>query len=91
MEKEDFLRSVKKVVVKKTTLQLKKLAKQTVFTAKKKAEIEKLKNVENDDVTVFRIAKQMRKENKVIVGEKCIRDDSGKLAYSDEEKKKAAL
>ena len=69
----------------------KKVAKQTVFAAKKKAEIEKLKNVENDDVTVFRIAKQMRKENKDIVGEKCIRDDSGKLAYSDEEKKKAAL
>ena len=29
----------------------------------------------------------MRKENKDIVGEKSIRDDSGKLAYSDEEKK----
>ena len=28
------------------------------------------------------------KENKDIVGEKCIRGDSGKLAYSDEEKKK---
>ena len=65
----------------------KKVAKQTVFAAKKKAEIEKLKNVENDDVTVFRIAEQMRKE-KDIVGEKCIRGDSRKLAYSDEEKKK---
>ena len=31
----------------------------------------------------------MRKENEDIVGEKCIQDDSGKLAYSDEEKKKA--
>ena len=31
----------------------------------------------------------MRKENKGNVGEKCIQDDSGKLAYSDEEKKKA--
>ena len=48
--------------------------------------MEKLKNVENDDVTVFRIAKQMRKENKDIVSEKCIRDYSGKLAYRDEEK-----
>ena len=67
----------------------KKVAKQTVFAAKKKAEIEKLKNVENDDVTVFHIAKQMRKENKDILGEKCIRDDSGKLACSGEEKKKA--
>ena len=31
----------------------------------------------------------MRKENKDIVGEKCIRDDSGKLAYSDDKKIKA--
>ena len=30
----------------------------------------------------------MRKENNDIVGEKCIQDDSGKLAYSNEEKKK---
>ena len=85
MKKEDFLISGKKLVVKKT----KKVAKQTVFAAKKKAEIEKLKNVENDDVTVFRIAKQMRKENKDIVGEKCIRHNSGKLGYSDEEKEEA--
>ena len=31
----------------------------------------------------------MRKENKDIVGEKCIRDNSGKPAYSDDEKIKA--
>ena len=47
-----------------------------------------MKNTENDNVTVFCIAKQMRKKNKDIVSEKCIQDDSGKLAYSDEEKKK---
>ena len=55
----------------------------------KKVETEKLENVENDDVKVFRIAKQMRKKNKDIVGEKCTRDDSEKLAYSNEETKKA--
>ena len=54
----------------------------------KKVETEKLENVENDDVKVFRIAKQMRKKNKDIVGEKCTRDDSEKLAYSNEETKK---
>ena len=48
-----------------------------------------MKNIENDYVTVFRIAEQMRKENKDIVGGKCIQDDSGKLAYSDDEKIKA--
>ena len=57
-----------------------------MFAAKKRAEKEKLKNIENDYVTVFRIAKQVRKENKDIVGEKCIRDDSEKLVYSDDEK-----
>ena len=31
----------------------------------------------------------MRKENKDIVAQKCIQYDSGKLAYSNEEKKKA--
>ena len=67
----------------------KKVAKHTVLAAKKKAEIEKLKNVENDNVTVFRLSKQMRKENKDTSGEKCIQDDSGKLAYSNEKKKKA--
>ena len=66
----------------------KKVTKQTVFAAKKKAEIQKLNNVENDDITVFCIAKQMKKENKGTVGEKCIQDNSGKLAYSDEQKKK---
>ena len=30
------------------------------------AEIGKLKNVENDDVTVFHIAKQMRKKTKAL-------------------------
>ena len=31
----------------------------------------------------------MRKENQDIVGKKCIWEDSGKVAYSNEEKKKA--
>ena len=88
-KKGDFLRSGKKRGSKEDYTLAKKIAKQTVFAAKKKVEKEKLKNIESDYVTVFRIAKQMRKENKHIVGEKCIRDDSGKLAYSDDEKIKA--
>ena len=47
----------------------KKVAKQSVFATKKKAKIKKLKNTENDHVTVFCIAKQMRKKNKDIVSE----------------------
>ena len=56
---------------------------------KKKAEEEKLKDVENDTGNNFDVAKQMEKENKDIVGEKCIRHDSCKLAHSDEKKKKS--
>ena len=56
IKKKDFLRSGKMVVKEDYTL-----AKQTVFAAKKKAEIEKLDSVENEDRTDFHIAKQKTK------------------------------
>lgn len=70
-------------------VEAKRVAKQVVFAAKKKAEKVKLKDVEGDKQKIFRIAKQMRMENKDIIGEKCIRDDNGNLALSEAEKKKA--
>ena len=71
-EKKRLFKIWKKRGSKEDYTLAKKVAKQVVFAAKKKAETEKLKNGENDNVTVFRIAKQMRKENKDIVSEKCI-------------------
>ena len=88
-EKRRLFKIWKKGGSKEDYTLVKKIAKQTVLAAKKKAENEKFKNIENNYVTVFRLAKQMRKENKDIIGEKCIRDNSGKLAYSDDEKIKA--
>ena len=67
----------------------KKVAKQTVFSAKKKAEKEKLNDIDSDSNIIYRIAKQMKQENKDIIGEKCIRDDDGVLAFNIEDKKKA--
>ena len=67
----------------------KKVAKQTVFASKKKAEKEKLNDIDSDSNIIYRIAKQMKQENKDIVGEKCIRDDDGVLAFNVEDKKKA--
>ena len=58
-----------------------------MFAAKKKAEKEKMKNIEPDTHIIYHIAKQMKQENKDIVGEKCIRDDNGVLAFNEEEKK----
>ena len=60
-----------------------------MFAAKKKAEKEKMKNIEPDTHIIYHIAKQMKQENKDIVGEKCIRDDNSVLAFNEEEKNKA--
>ena len=38
---------------------------------------------------IYRIAKQMKQENKDIIGEKCIWDNNGVLAFNEEQKKKA--
>ena len=46
----------------------KKVAKPRMFTAKKKAEKENMKNIETDTHT-YRIAKQVKQENKDFVGE----------------------
>ena len=42
-----------------------------------------------DEVTLFCIAKQIRKQYQDTVGEKCVKDDDNKLAYSDIAKKNA--
>ena len=60
-----------------------------MFAAKKKAEKEKMKDIETETHIIYWIAKQMKQENKDIVGEKCIWDDSAVLAFNEEEKKKA--
>ena len=38
---------------------------------------------------VFKIAKQMTKTNQDIIGEKCVKDDAGELAFDDKSKKAA--
>ena len=65
----------------------KKVAKRAVFIATRKGLDEKFSN--KDDVALFRIAKQIRKQNQNIVGQKCVKDDDNKLAYSNTAKKNA--
>ena len=62
-----------------------KMAKQRVFAAKKKAEKEKMKDIETDTHIIYHIAKQLKQENKAIVGKKCIWDDNGVLAFNEED------
>ena len=46
-------------------------------------------NTDKDNVALFRIAKQIRKQNQDIIGEKCVKQDDNKLIYSDTENKNA--
>ena len=53
----------------------------------KKAEKEKMKDIENDTHIIYYKAKQMKQENKDTVGKKCIQDDNGVLAFNEDKKK----
>ena len=57
-----------------------------LYLLTKKALNEKFSD--KDDVALFRKAKQIRKQNQDIIGEKCVKDDN-KLAFSDTTKKNA--
>ena len=60
-----------------------------VYTAKRNAEKEKFASVKDNKENIFRVAKQMRTENRDVVGEKCVPGDDGNLSLDDESKKLA--
>ena len=51
----------------------------------KKADLQMLRR-EDQRNEVFKIAKQMKKTNQDVVGEKCIHNDEGNLASTEEER-----
>ena len=65
-----------------------------MYAAKKKAEEERFGDVlrrEDHRAEVFKIARQMKAANKDVMGENCVKNDSGKLATTDTEKLSAWL
>ena len=74
---------------KEEYLNAKRASKRAVFIARKIAEDDQFSDIKENDPKLFRLAKQMRKENQDVVGEKCVRDDEGCLSFSDADKKKA--
>ena len=48
-------------------------------------------NISQNDSSIFKVAKQMDKTNQDVVGEKCVRNDTGELSLSDDDKMKAWL
>ena len=68
---------------------MKREAKRAVYHAKKAAEEEKFACLEDKPAEMFRLAKQMKRENQDVVGEKCVLNDDGEMAFSDDSKKGA--
>ena len=58
-------------------------------TAKKTAEEKKFSDPKPGMDDIFKIAKQLRKGNQDVVGDKCVKDDSGNLSFDNEAKKVA--
>ena len=73
-------------------LEAKRRARTAVYAAKAEAERNRFADVlrrEDQRNEVFKIVKQMKKTNQDVVGEKCIHNDEGNLASTEEEKKLA--
>ena len=64
----------------------KKVAKRVVYTALGNADHDKFLRAENNKDEIFKMAKKMKAENSDVVGDKCVRDNSGKISYTDEAK-----
>ena len=62
------------------------MARQAVYTAQNDAEKEKfLRAAENKD-GIFKLARKLKAENVDIAGDKCVRNDTGQVSYTDEAK-----
>ena len=67
----------------------KREAKRAVYHAKKTAEEAKFACLEDKPAELFRLAKQMKRENQDVVGEKCVLNDDGEMTFSNDSKKGA--
>jgi len=74
---------------KEQYLEAKREAKRAVYIARRSAEERDLRNLHEGKDNIFRVAKQMRRDNQDVSGEKCVRDDQGVMSLDDEAKKAA--
>ena len=90
-EKRRLWKEWKKGGSKELYLAAKRRAKHDVYIAKKAASEANFDNLHEKDKLnhVFKMARKMKLENQDIVGDKCIRDDDGNIAYDDDAKLKA--
>ena len=67
----------------------KRVAKRAVFHAKSEAEKVVLENIDPKTADIYRLAKQMRRENQDVMGEKPVRNDAGTLSLDQKAKEEA--
>ena len=60
-----------------------------MYKAKKDNEQQQSNNAKPGNYDIYRFVRQMRKSNQDVVGEKCVKNDSGELSTSDDDKKLA--
>ena len=67
----------------------KHLAKLAVYQAKQEASLADFSDIDPKGDKVFRIAKQMMRENQDVMGKKCVKNDEGELVLTPKAKKAA--
>ena len=77
--KKTVLESVEAETLKEQYQQAKRNLKRTVYTAKKIAEVKKFSDLKPGMNDIFKISKQLKSDNQDVVGNKCVKDDSGNL------------
>ena len=66
--------------------QAKRAAKKAVSSAQQGAALAKFSHIDPNGSDVFKVAKQMRRENQDVLGENCVIDDDGELALDNKAK-----
>ena len=72
-------------IAKEEYLKAKRHSSHQVWLAKSAASEETFKDIDPQGSNVYRIARQMKRENQDIVGENCVRNDANELALTDEQ------
>ena len=54
-----------------------------MYKAKKSAEDERFADIKQNDKNIFKMAKQIRKDNKDIIGDTCIKDKNDNLCFTN--------
>ena len=78
-----------KVVAKNNTYRPNEMRNEQFTLQRRPAEEKKFSDLKPGMDDIFKIAKQLRKDNQDLVGEKCVKDDSGNLSFDNEAKKVA--